>query len=188
MRSLVLTILVGLLVTAAAVADENPDLIIGLDTTDPPTHIDDAGYQVTPGMNETFTVYVVFRQFGAGGGMLGAAFKFDRTFSGFKLLQTNLLPGLDFGDVEVDGWAITAGAECQFPTGDILVAASAQYMYTGTPGTITIIPHPVDGNSAADCTNELDFWEVYGHLGVNTDAPLSPVEVQTWSGIKALYR
>ncbi len=185
MRFLLSVVLVALLATTAF-AGENPDIMIGLDsTTGPPTEVN----RVDPAVNGTFDVYVVFKNFGAGGGMLGAAFMFDRDFTGFKLTQTNLLPGLDFGDVEVDGWAITAGAECQYPDGNgYLVAATCQYMYLGTPGTITVINHPVDDNSVADCPNDLDFWTVYSNFGVGMDAPTSPVEASTWGSIKSLYR
>jgi len=197
-------LLIALMLVAIAipaVAFENPDLAIFLSADD------DTGNEVVnevcPGVNETFMVYTCFDRFGDGGGMLGAAFKFDRTFGGFKLTQTNLLPGLDFGDVEIDGWAITAGANCQYPDANgILVAAACQYLYLGTPGTITITPHPIDLNSAADCLNELDFWCVasldsHGHEGnfgccaapADGDCePTVPVEDATWGSIKSLYR
>jgi len=165
-------------IAVPAVAFENPDLAIFLDADM------DTGNavvnEVCPDIGGTFSVYVCFDRFGDGGGMLGAAFMFDRTFSGFKLSQTNLLPGLAFGDVEVDGWAITAGSECQYPDANgVLVAATCMYLYQGAPGTITIVPHPIDTNSAADCLNQLDFWCVAslmshgfrGNLGVCTTAP-----------------
>ncbi len=142
-------LLVVLLVAALAVsvtAEENPNLAIFLSADDDTAN--DVVNEVCPNINDTFNVYVCFDRFGEGGGMLGAAFMFDRTFGGFKLTQTNLLPGLDFGDVETDGWAITAGAECQFPDANgVLIAATCQYLYLGTPGTITILPHPIDANS-----------------------------------------
>ena len=197
-------LLVVLLIAALAVpalALENPLLAIFLSADD--NTGDPVVNQVCPAPNGTFNVYVCFDRFGVGGGMLGAAFLFDRTFGGFKLIQSNLLPGLDFGDVEIDGWAITAGAVCQYPDPNgVLVAAMCQYLYLGQPGTITVLPHPIDSNSAADCLNELDFWCVasvlsHGHegnFGVCMDPPdgdcepESPVETETWGGIKALYR
>ncbi len=197
-------LLVVLLIAALAVpalAGENELLAIFLSADDDTG--DDVVNEVCPGINETFNVYVCFDRFGDGGGMLGAAFMFNRTFGGFKLTQMNLLPGLDFGDVETDGWAITAGANCQYPDANgVLVAATCQYLYLGTPGTITVLPHPIDANSAADCQNELDFWCVasvlshgaaggFGACAAPPDGdcePESPVEDSTWGGIKALYR
>lgn len=198
-RLLVVLLIAALAVPALAV--ENPLLAIFLDTdTDTGNPVVN---EVCPNPNDTFMVYVCFDRFGDGGGMLGAAFLFDRTFAGFKLAQVNMLPGLDFGDVETNGWAITAGADCQYPDANgVLVAASCQYLYLGAPGTITVLPHPIDSNSAADCLNELDFWCVAsvlshgaaGNFGVCMPAPdgdcepESPVENETWGGIKALYR
>ncbi len=197
-------LLVVLLIAALAVpalATENPLLAIFLDADM------DTGNAVVneacPDIGGTFSVYVCFDRFGDGGGMLGAAFMFDRTFSGFKLSQTNLLPGLAFGDVEVDGWAITAGANCQYPDANgVLVAATCMYLYQGAAGTISILPHPVDSNSAADCLNELDFWCVASVLSHGQSGnfgccmapddgacePLSPVEEATWGTIKSFYR
>ncbi len=184
MRKMVLVVMALLLAAGTAFADQNPDILIGLDSTNPPVgvnRIDD------PATN--FYVYVVFTHFGDGGGLLGASFKFERTFSGFKLTQENLLGGLDLGDVEgVNGWAITSGANCAYPTGDVLVAARIQYLWTGTAGTIQILPHGQDGSVIADCDNELDVWSTYSNFGVNADAPESPVEPTSWTSIKALYR
>jgi len=196
----VLLIILTVLVMAVPVlADQNPDLGIYLDL-DTGTPI--ADNEICPNPNDTFDVYVCFDRFGDGGGMLGAAFMFDRTFGGFKLVQSNLLGGLDFGDVEADGWALTSGASAVYPDANgVVVAASVQYLYLGTPGTITITPHPVDSNSAADADNELDYWCIHsiahcgasGNLGVcatpdDGDCLASPVAESSWGSIKALYR
>jgi len=202
-------LLIALLVLAfalPALADQNPYLAIfcdaDMDTGTAPVT------EICPDPNGMFDVYVCFDRFGplgdgVGGGMLGAAFLFDRTFGGIKLTQVNMLGGLGFGDVEVDGWAITAGADCQFPDASgVLVAASVGYLYLGTPGTITILAHPVDGAVGSDCDNLFDTWCVPstvshgfdGHFGVCTAPPsgdcqpVSPVEDATWGAIKALYR
>jgi len=197
-RFLIAVVVAALAVPAFAI--ENQNLTIFLDT-DGDTSTEPVN-EVCPPTNGTFDVFVCFGQFGDGGGMLGAAFGFERTFTGYKLTQTNLLGGLDFGDVEVDGWAITAGANCQYPdaTG-ILVAAQVSYLYLGVPGSISVVPHPIDLNSAADCLNELDFWCVpsvnshglSGNFGVCTVAPdgncepTVPTEDRSWGSIKALY-
>jgi hypothetical protein len=185
MRFMVAAVLVAFIATAA-MADENPNIMIGCDSNNPPPPENN---RLDPAPNGTIDVYVVAKNFGPGGGALGAAFLFERTFGGFKLAQTNLLPGLDFGDVEAGGWAITAGAECQFPDANgYLMLATVQYLYLGTPGTITIVEHPVDGLVISDCDNLLDTATVFSNFGVGTDAPSSPVEASTWSGIKGLYR
>jgi len=196
------TVLVVALLATAALADQNPQLAIFLDA-DMDTG-NDVVNEVCPLPNETVMVYVCFDQFGDNGGMLGAAFKFDRTFGGFKLAQTNMLGGLDFGDVEVaPGWAITAGVDCQFPDANgVLVAASVQYLYLGTPGVIQILPDDVDGHVGADCDNLLDDWCIAsldshgaaGNFGVCTTpadgdcVPPVPVDDRSWGDIQALYR
>ena len=200
MKRLMIVVMV-LAFAATAFADDNPSLAIFLDAD---LDTGNTVNEVCPLPNETVLVYVCFDQFGVGGGMLGAAFKFDRTFGGFKLAQTNMLGGLDFGDVEVaPGWAITAGADCQFPDANgVLVAASIQYLYLGTEGTITLLPHDVDGPVGADCQNLLDEWCVasidshglsgnFGFCMTPPDGeciPPVPVEDATWGSIKSLYR
>jgi len=185
MRKMVLVCVALLLVAGTAFAGQNPNLLIGLDSTDPPTGANRIDNPAGP-----FNVYVVFMQFGNGGGMLGAAFKFDRTFSGYKLETVNLLGGLSVGDPESGyGWALATAGDCAMPVGGVVVAARLQYLYDGvTPGTITLLPHDTDGAVAADCNNDLDVWTVYSNFGVNADAPEAPVEAASWTAIKALYR
>ncbi len=195
MKGLIIAVAI-LALSVPAFAGQNPDigmyLVTGSDGT--------GDNYIEP--VSTFNIYVCFDGFGPGGGMLGASFMFDRTFSGFKLAQTNLLGGLDFGDVETAGWAITSGADCAMPVGGVVVAATVQYLYQGTPGTITVGPHPVDGMAVADCNNDLDFFCVHsiaaqgvsGNFGVfmpapdGTCEPITPVEDSSWGAIKALYR
>jgi len=194
-------VLMVLAFAATAFADQNPELAIFLDSDM------DTGNavvnEICPDVNDQVLVYVCFDQFGVGGGMLGAAFLFDRTFGGIKLTQTNMLGGLGFGDVEVDGWAITAGADCQFPDANgVIVAASVGYLYLGTAGTITLLPHPVDGAVGSDCDNLFDTWCIasidshglsgnFGFCMTPDDGdciPPVPVENATWGSIKSLYR
>jgi len=203
-RLLIVLLIVGFAVPA--LADQNPYLAIFCDA-DMDTG-NDVVTEICPAPNASFDVYVCFDRFGptgdgTDGGMLGAAFLFDRTFAGFKLAQANMLGGLDFGDVETTGWAITAGANCQFPDANgVVVAAAVTYLYLGTPGTITILAHPVDGAVGSDCDNLLDTWCIPstvshgfdGNFGVcmappsGDCQPVSPVEDATWGAIKALYR
>jgi len=149
-----------------------------------------------------FNVYVCFDHFGAGGGMLGCAFGYTRTFGGFKLSFQNLLGGLMIGDPEIaPGIALTSGANPVYPAGDIVVAATAQYMYSGTPaGFIQFTAHGTDGPVVADANNMLDAWCIRsillsgtsGNFGVCMTQPdgtcTSPVEESSWGSIKALYR
>ncbi len=156
--------------------------------------------QITPPAMTPFNVYACFDRFGTGGGMLGCSFAFTRTFGGFKLSFQNLLGGLLIGDPEVPpGCALTSGANPVYPTGGIIVAAVAQYMYAGSPaGFIQLGGHGTDGRAVADANNLLDFWCIRaiptsGNFGVCVappagDCPVSPVEESSWGSIKALYR
>ncbi|MEE8573474.1 MAG: hypothetical protein V3T20_09420 [Gemmatimonadota bacterium] len=184
--------LVATLVAGPALAVENPNISIWLDA-DPPNAVT----MVEPGEGETFTVSVILDCFSETGGTRGIAFLFDRTFSGFKLSQTNLLGGLFFGDVEIDGFTIAAGEACVYPTGGIVVAAEIQYLYNGDPGTITILPHAGTGRNALDCDfEEDDQYCIAGGFGVHMAAPGNdegcgcdaPIEAATWGAIKSLYR
>jgi hypothetical protein len=188
-----LMLVVVALAFGSAFAAENPDIRIFLDA-DPPNEV--TRLDLNP--NDSFTVSVVLDCFGDGGGTRGTAFLLVRTFSGFKLGQTAMLGGLDFGDAEVDGWTVAAGADCVYPDGDgIVVVGELQYLYLGTPGTLTMQPHPGTGRNTLDCDfQEDDQYCVAGNFGVNDDAPAgevncdcdNPVEESTWGAIKAFYR
>ncbi len=189
-------LLISLMIVALAIpafAGTNPDVALFLTTdatgaTAVNTH--------DPG---DFYVYVCFDGFGAGGGMLGAAFTLSKTFSGYQLEANNLLGGLAVGSPDA-GWAIATAGDCAMPVGGVVVAASLHYLATGV-GTITVLPHPTDGAAVADCNNDLDFFCVHsveangvsGNFGVGMDAPNgdclpNPVEDSSWGSIKALYR
>jgi len=159
-------LLIGLLALVFAVsafAGENPDIRIYLDA-DPNNHI----HEIHPDASVTFDVYVCLDCFGPGGGTRGTAFLLERTFQGFKLSQMALLGGLDFGDAEVDGWTIAAGADCVYPDADGVVCVGViTYLYLGVPGTLDILPHPGTGNEVLDCNYDSDFYCVHANLGVS---------------------
>ena len=196
MRKALPLILITVLVAGPAFAAQNPDIRIGLDA-DPPNAIN----RIDPAMNDFFDVYVVLDCFGDGGGTRGVGMVFTRTFAGVKILQTNLLGGLQLGDVEdagpFGGWAIVAGVDCVYPdANDMVVAGAVNYLYLGAPGTITVLPNPVAGREVLDCDDDPDYYCIYSHFGVGADAPDpeegcicdNAVEASTWGAIKSLYR
>ena len=178
-----------------AFAADNPDIVLGLDA-EPPMHVS----YIEPAAYEEFNVYVVLSCFGGGGGTRGVGILFDRTFAAVKTGQTNLLGGLDMGDVEQDGWSLVAGAECVYPAPETnyVVAGYVSYLFLGGPGTITVLPHPVSGREVLDCNDIPDYFCVYSNFGVLEPAPEpeadcffcepSPVEDASWGAIKSLYR
>jgi hypothetical protein len=161
--SRLLTILLIVILTAPAVAWQNPEIRIYLDA-DPPNSV----HEIHPSANEVFPVYVCLDCFGDEGGTRGTAFLLQRTFVGFKLSQTSLLGGLDFGDAEVDGWTIAAGADCVYPDEEgIVLVGVIEYLYLGTPGTLDLEPHVGTGREVLDCDYNSDNYCVYANLGVS---------------------
>ncbi len=132
---------------------------------------------VEPPMLATVIVYVCFDGFEPGEGLRSAFVRFERTFSGNKLTQTNLLGGLDEGDPELgDGWGLFSGPDCAIadPEG-VVVAASVRYMYLGGPGVLELLPHDARGRLAVDCDLQGHQWCVRrdpsGHAGVWMEPP-----------------
>jgi hypothetical protein len=184
---------------ATAFAGTNPDIRIYLDAM--PNQL---VHEIHPDASTQFDVYVCLDCFGEGGGTRGTAFLLVRTFQGFKLSQTSLLGGLDFGDAETDpGWTLAAGADCVYPDADGVVCVGViNYLYLGVPGTLTLVPHglvePGTGREVLDCDFLSDYYCIYANLGVSLPPepgdpdclcePANPVEDSSWGGIKALYR
>ncbi len=162
MRALVIC-LVCLLFAVGAEAGDNPDVQIFLE-------FDNGQNYIEPAELAQFSVYVCFENLGPGGGIAGATLKFNRTFSGFKLGQTAIPPGwISDGSLEDTGWLI--GGTCVMPEpSGVVVVGRVDYMYTGTPGFIELLPHDTDGSQAADCSGGSDDWCVRstpsGHGGV----------------------
>jgi hypothetical protein len=187
--------ILGFAVSAFGVA--NPDIRIYLDAAP-----NDMVSEIHPNASETFEVYVCLDCFGDDpvmSGTRGTAFLLVRTFQGFKLSQMALLGGLDFGDAEVDGWTIAAGANCVYPDEDGVVCVGVlTYLYLGVPGTLDLMPHLGTGREVLDCDFLSDYYCIAGNLGVSVppnpgepdcECPENnPVEDSTWGGIKALYR
>ena len=192
MKAVVSLMLAMAFVAGPAIAVDNPDIRVYLDS-DPPNEIN----EITPADNSTFSVYIVIDCFGEGGGTRGLGIVFDRTFGGVKLGQTSLLGGLDMGDIEDDGWTFVAGVDCVYPdVNGMVVGGYIDYLYQGTPGTIQIVSHPVSGREVLDCNDLMDYFCIYKNFGVHDTAPAgepgcdcdTAVEEHTWGAIKALYR
>jgi hypothetical protein len=196
MKRALLSLFLVAFIALPVFAGQNPNLRIFLDA-DPPTMTS----EIHPDASATFNVYVCVDCFGANGGTRGTAFLLQRTFTGFKLSQTSLMGGLDFGDAETDpGWTLAAGADCVYPdaTGVACIAV-IQYLYLGGAGTLDLLPHglvqPGTGREVLDCDFASDFYCISGNLGVSVppnpgeSCPCgSPVEDATWGNIKSLYR
>jgi hypothetical protein len=194
MKYLVIALII-LGLAAPVFADGNPNIRIYLDA-DPNNLV----HEIHPNPSETFDVYVCLDCFGDDpflSGTRGTAFLLIRTFEGFKLAQTALCAGLDFGDAEIDGWTI-ACTDCLYPDVDgVVCIGSVTYLYLGVPGTLDLAPHPGTGREVLDCDFLSDFYCIYANLGVSVppnpgepdcECEIVPVEDATWGAIKSLYR
>ncbi len=169
MRRLLLALLAMFVAVGVIQAGQNPDINIFIE-------FDNGENRIDPVTNQFFSAYVCFENFGPGGGMTAAEFRFNRTFGGLKLGETNLLGGIDLGDPETgDGWTISAPS-CVFPdAGGVVVAAKVDYLFQGPAGIIEVLPHALSGANVNDCFAAVDTWCVRldppGHGGVWTDPP-----------------
>jgi hypothetical protein len=185
-------------------AGQNPDIAIFLNTQES----GEGTNEICPAPGEIFDVYVCFDRFGPDGGLWAARFRFDRTFDGIFSTVLTLLGGLAFcSDLETTGCELWAANECAYPAANgVRAVAIVEYVYMGSPGTITVEGHADLGNTTLDCDFAEDPWCVAsiashgfsGHFGVCMPPPearapdcqpiVTPVEDGSWGTIKSLYR
>ncbi len=137
-------VLVALTLAAVAVAGQNPDVRLYIDF-DPPNYVHELR---APAVGDTIRLCVVADSLGSdpGDGLWGAAFRVTRDFGGTYLGAVNLLDPATapIGDPEsVDGIALASGGNCI--EGSVVPIAELTYLYDGTPGTISLLPHSSDG-------------------------------------------
>ncbi len=102
---------------------------------------------------------------------------------------SNLPGGLAIG--AFDTGITLASTECM--TDEIVLIATGSFVWTGTAGEITIIDHPDWPREVVDCVGDTDDYCLLSNGGVFMDPTptgecISPVEENSWGGIKALYR
>ncbi|MFH1689810.1 MAG: FlgD immunoglobulin-like domain containing protein [Candidatus Eisenbacteria bacterium] len=166
-------VLVALTLAAVAVAGQNPNVRLYIDF-DPPNYVHELR---APAVGDTIRLYVVADSLGSdpGDGLWGAAFRVTRDFGGTYLGTVNLLDPATapIGDPEsVEGIALASGGNCI--EGSVVPIAELTYLYGGTPGTISLLPHSSDGAVTADCNNDLDTWSLHsgGTVVLETEEPL----------------
>jgi hypothetical protein len=138
------------------------------------------GYNtIEPTVGVPFTATVYLEDFGPGEGVSAMELALAWTFSGYLISYQSLLPGgLTIGDPQT-GWTI-AGSECTFPdTNSRVAVAELTFLYDGgSPGTLELLDHPVNGRVAFDCSFETDEWCVRtwpsGHAAVGPGATPPP--------------
>jgi hypothetical protein len=99
-------------------------------------------------------------------------------------------------DNTVIGWAISA-PDCVYPNECGIVVIVRQQYYAAAPGTVDILPNPVDGKMIVDCNFDADVYCVLSNGGIcmapnpgdpDCDCAPTAVEDATWGSIKALYQ
>ncbi len=140
---------------------------------------DGSNYAEPPAPGMLLDVYLGVEGFPAGEGLLGVTLRLDGSFQGILLSTTCLLPGcLYFGDPEGDGIALVS-PECVVPDPDgVVMVAMFTYLCMdppGTPGTLELNGHLVDGRALIDCSQTDREWCVRsdpsGHCGVWAPPP-----------------
>jgi hypothetical protein len=163
-------------------------------------YLDDGGQCLWPSYAEIFTatIFVNLNRLPSGfGEELGAvAFRLERSFGGFLVEETNLLVGGgSIGEIEGDGIIYLSSTECTPPNEYGLVpVVQLEYLYTGEPGLVELMQHPLEFDAVYNCDGDLYHWYAMAHsvLGIGVPNPdgcgAAPIESASWGAIKGLYR
>ena len=141
--------------------------------------------------------YLVLDGFGEGGGVWVLVFSWTTSGFGTALAPTYYWAGwkLIGGPDDPGGWviAVPGGYDCEYPNECGIMVVVNQPYFVQSPGTITLGPHPVDGQMVLDCNWDTDLFCVLASGGIGMVAPdgdcqTVPVEPSSWSTIKSMYR
>lgn len=197
MKYIVSTILVACMLTgsAFAVLDVKAAIDFGGTATDNSGIVS----RVDPAQYETVDAYVVITDMSTltDEGLKTCNFMLGLT-PGTSLMTTftNLLPG----NLAIGSWdtgIALAATECM--QGPFIQVAKLSVFYSGTPGSVTILPHPEWDTWVDDCYLIPDgqhYFCVANNGGIGMDPPAgdvgcdmnTPVDESSWGSIKAMYR
>jgi len=185
MRTLLaLLMVVAIAAPAFAAGNENITAYVTFDAGAEVSRVDPAAYSAGD-------VFVCLKNIDAGFTTVSFAVAIDAGVSA-PAAWTSLLPGgLAIGDYAT---GITlSSTDCM--TGEYVCLCSGSLFYLGVPGMVSIIDHPDYPRWVVDCNDGVDFYCLEMNGGVlmdpvatGEDCSVSPVETETWGGIKALYR
>jgi hypothetical protein len=193
----IVTVCAVLMLAVAAFAGQNPNIYAYV-SFDPAG--DEAQSAVTPTAYTTVSAYVCLGCIEGGVtvvsfGLNNALAEYPGVFATQQF--TNLMPGgLAIGDPFVGGVTI-ASTECLVT--DPVIVGYGSYFYLGGNGCIKIVDHGTYPRWVVDCQQPgvQDYYCLKGHGtvgaavctdGLETCDCDSPVEAETWGGIKALYK
>jgi len=187
----------------------NPHVAIYLYSTS--TGTGGTNHLAAPAPGQSTTLYVCFDQFGPGGALWCASWKFLEVGCPQYVDATNLFAGVGGQTLGVPGdgmgMVMNTGPNPAYPNANgVLVLAGIRYRTVEDPpdyGSITLIPHESDGRAVLDQYGSIDEWCVhstvcnglsgnwYWGVGVAADgdcACASSTQRATWGAIKGLYR
>jgi hypothetical protein len=197
MRTALALLLTGLLATAA-IAGDNPDVRAYIDFS-PPNY----EHCYTPVPYTIIDAYFVLDNIP--GGVTAVAFLLSDSYvecPNAVATQTfvNFLPGnLMIGDPFFPPGATIASTECMYD--DPLIVGAASYFYLIGDCCINVLYHLDYPGWVVDCNDPglVDYYCVLAHGEINSlgcpgdlcppgDCDITPVETESWSQIKAMYR
>lgn len=200
---LIAVAVMALLVPASALAGGNPDAKVFVTFTTPTPDNASVVSRVDPVLYTAFTAYLGVTDLGMG--MRGISFMASVTPGvSSPPAFTNLLPG----DLAIGTWdtGITlASTECMNTDAGrewidpVIFAKLDLFLVAETGGDVMFLDHPEYPRWILDCTEPdalVDFFCVWTHGGITKDPEPgdvgcdanTPVEMQTWGAIKALYK
>ena len=177
---------------ASAPAGENPQVFAYVDF-DPPNRV----HRVDPQLYDVVPAYFMLDCLEGGFYNISFAVHVTPEMS-LNTGYQGLLPNqLSVGDFEEGIILSTSGDTCLID--NPFAFAVAHIVYSGTPGDVMILDHPVWPRWVVDChepTPEVDYYCLLSHGGIGKDpVPTgeacgcpSPVQDESWGAIKALYR
>lgn len=196
MKRIVLAALVIVLVTAPAMAGQNPDARAFISFMDPPAGADPYDHD-TDTIAGLVNIYLLVDAFGEGGGMRTISLKWTTSGFGMAFAATMYLPGAQQigGPDHVDEMWVISGDACTLPNEFGWVVVLNQPYFVSAAGTVTLSENTADGKMLVDCNFAADQFCVLGNGGLGMAPPAgddpcngTPVEMATWGSIKALYR
>jgi hypothetical protein len=194
MTRVVLVALAVLLAVAPATAGQNPNAVAFV-SFDPSCETGPYVHTTPFTAAGIYDSYVCVDGFGSSGGIRTLAF--SMTTSGLS----PMLPDYTVFDATAQGtggpdasfWLIGAQV-CVYPNACGIVTVVKQQFFVMSPGTISLGGSPVDGKMVVDCNFDADQFCVMSNGGIGAEPPAgdedcdTPVELQSWGSIKALYR
>ncbi len=185
MRTLLTTLMV-VAIAATAFAGGNPNITMYV-TFDPGAEV----ARLDPTPYTLGNAYICLKEIDAGFTTVSLAVAVDAGMSISTSWATLLPGGLVIG--AFDTGVTLASTDCML--GESVCIAEGSFVWTGTPGQITVFDHPEYPRMVVDCIGDTDVYCLASNAAVfmdptptGEDCEPTAVENSSWGNIKALYR